>query len=77
MEAVRQGIRKSRYQKPTSPQPNHDLHVLDPTDKSSSLKEDLPVFRMTSGARYSGVPHSVYVSLLSTFLAKPKSTNFK
>jgi hypothetical protein len=52
----------------------------------------VPVFLMTSGARYSGVPQSVYVSpanisprslswvkciLFSTFFAKPKSTSLR
>jgi hypothetical protein len=51
------------------------------------------VFLMTSGARYSGVPHNVYVSpanvssafshlhkfhpLVSTFFANPKSTSLR
>lgn len=30
---------------------------------------DVPVFRMTSGARYSGVPHNVYVSPVHVSLA--------
>lgn len=43
----------------------------------------IPVFRMTSGARYSGVPHSVYVSPISSQFAitaivsvKPTVLNF-
>lgn len=35
-----------------------------------------PLFSNISGARYSGVPHKVYV-LPSKYLAKPKSVSFK
>jgi hypothetical protein len=37
-----------------------------------------PVFApyISSGAKYSGVPHKVYVLLFSIFLAKPKSAIF-
>jgi len=38
--------------------------------------DNIPLLRIISGAKYSGVPHIVKV-LFSTFLAKPKSVSFK
>ena len=40
----------------------------------SLTSKECPAFLMISGARYSGVPHSVYVRPSLTILAKPKST---
>ena len=90
-EADRQGIRTRGCQRPTSLLLCRDLAAVSLAHRP--MIPDVPVFLMTSGARYSGVPHNVYVSpvhvntnrarhsssniLFSTFFANPKSTSFR
>lgn len=61
-EAGQRGIRRPKFQKPTSQRRSHGLIFNQPPVKKSIDNKTLPVFLITSGARYSGVPHNVYVS---------------
>src|SRR3954469_11284126 len=55
------GIRTPRCRMPTN-QLQYRVLVTVSTYPSTRLVLYIPVFLITSGARYSGVPHSVYVS---------------
>lgn len=62
MEAGQLGTHRSGCQKPTNQLLPHGLRLLGEVQSVGATRVGLPVFRMTSGARYSGVPQSVYVS---------------
>jgi len=73
MAVGRPGIRRLGCPVPTNRQLGHVLEDSQYTETCSPVDYDIPVFRITSGARYSGVPHRVYVSPVTANVSQPVS----